>query len=100
MSLTGQNIYFDVFFLIDIILAEQYFSKRCGCHALQVILSSQSQRRNRSKGIGSLNEYFFKGLKIILVLSVHGQIVLTFLACLDKEKNNCKVSACFFENTY
>ncbi len=52
------------------------------------------------KGNMSPDEYFLTAYKIKSILSLHAQMVFKFLACLFLQKNQNKVFAFFFENTY
>ncbi len=45
---------------------------------------------------GSPDEYFFKGLVIKSILSLHTQMVIKCSGCRVKEINDDNVSACFF----
>ncbi len=62
------------------------------------LASTNINRLKSLKGIMSPDESFLKAYKIQSVLSLHGQVVFKFLACLVLEKKQNEVS--FFENTY
>jgi hypothetical protein len=49
------------------------------------------------KGLGHEMNIFLMSLKLNQYLSLHAQLVYTFLGCLFQEKYKRKVSACFFE---
>ncbi len=59
-------------------------------------VSRSSRCDKKIKATGSRDEYFLKASRIKSELSLRA----SFLGCLFEEKNNCKVSGCFFENTY
>jgi hypothetical protein len=52
------------------------------------------------KGLGHQIETFFEGLYNFICIFCTVQIVFKILACLVKEINKIKISACFSENTY